>query len=201
MARAKNPAQIRNREKKRDVTIAKVRRALDTSQMDGCRQVSPDKPLTDKQKAFVKFVAMGESGVNAIIKAGMSSSNPQYSSRLLAMPNIQRALAIEREAYAKASELTKRDVMMMLKDAYDMAKLMAEPASMVSAAREIGKMSGYYEPKKVEVSLTNGTKQKVEQLSNEQLYKMIEEATAEVALIEAHRGDEEDDGDEGQAQG
>lgn len=200
MARAKNPAQIRNREKKRGATIAKVRAALDTSQMDGCRQVSPDKPLTDKQKAFVKFVAMGESGVNAIIKAGMSSSNPQYSSRLLAMPNIQRALAVEREAYAKASELTKRDVMMMLKDAYDMAKLMAEPASMVSAAREIGKMSGYYEPKKVEVSLTSGTRQKVEQLSNEQLYKMIEEATAEVALIEAHRGDEEDD-DEGQAQG
>ena len=42
--------------------------------------------------------------------------------------------------------MTRKKVMDMLLESYDMAKLMAEPASMVSAAREIEKMCGYYAP-------------------------------------------------------
>lgn len=174
-------AKLRERTKMQRIT-QQARKGKDTSQMAGCRAVSPDKPLTDKQKAFVKALALGESTPNAMKRAGLSLSNPQYSSRLLAMPNIQRALAKERELTAKASELTRRDVIEMHKEAYDMAKLMSEPSSMVAAAREIGKMCGFYEPRKVEVTLHNG-KQKVEQLSDEELFKLIEEASDEVEAL------------------
>jgi uncharacterized protein YunC (DUF1805 family) len=57
-----------------------------------------------------------------------------------------------------------------------MAKLMAEPATMVSAAREIGKMCGYYEPTKVDVALNVTGALKLEQMSDADLYKMIETA-------------------------
>lgn len=184
MARPRGPGAHKHHERNKLVRVTtQARKGKDTSQMDGCRAVSPDKPLTDKQKAFVKALASGESVPNAQQRAGMSLNNPAYGYRLMAMPNIQRALAVEREAYARAAELTKRDVMEMLKESYDMAKLMSEPSSMVSAAREIGKMCGFYEPKKVDITFSAAGRAKVEQLSDEELFRLIEDASAEVALL------------------
>lgn len=184
MAIVRGPGARKAHERNKLVRVtAQARKGKDTSQMDGCRAVSPDKPLTDKQKAFVKAIASGESVPNAQQRAGMSLSNPAYGYRLMAMPNIQRALAVEREAYARAAELTKRDVMEMLKESYDMAKLMSEPSSMVSAAREIGKMCGFYEPKKVDITFSAAGRAKVEQLTDEELFRLIEDASAEVALL------------------
>lgn len=183
MARARTGGEAKKRERTKVQRITQqARKGKDTSQMDGCRAVSPDKPLTDKQKAFVKALAMGESRPNAMRQAGMSLNNPAYAARLVAMPNIQRALAIEREANAKASELTRRDVIEMHKEAYDMAKLMSEPSSMVAAAREIGKMCGFYEPQKINITHSVG-KQKVEQLTDDELFRLIEEATGEVESL------------------
>jgi len=175
-------AKARERTKVQRIT-QQARKGKDTSQMDGCRAVSPDKPLTDKQKAFVKALAMGESRPNAMKRAGMSLNNPAYAARLVAMPNIQRALAIEREANARATELTRRDVINMHKEAYDMAKLMSEPSSMVAAAREIGKMCGFYEPQKIDITHSLAGKQKVEQLSDDELFRLIEEASGEVQAL------------------
>ena len=80
----------------------------------------------------------------------------------------------------------------MLIEAYDTAKLLSEPASMVSAAREIGKMCGMYnEVKKVEVSVTGDIMlYKMNQLSDEDLVRLISEgvqqaAAEDVLLIES----------------
>ena len=74
--------------------------------------------------------------------------------------------------------MTRKKVMDMHLEAFDMAKMMAEPASMVSAAREIGRMCGYYEPvkQKIEVSV-NGqiAVKRLESMSDEDLLKLVTE--------------------------
>ena len=94
------------------------------------------------------------------------------------MPNILALYNEEKRLYEEASQMTRKRVMDMLVDAYDMAKLMSEPASMVSAAREVGKMCGYYEPAKTQVNVTvNGqvSIDRMSRLSDDELLKIIEQ--------------------------
>ena len=177
MPRAATPAGAKSHRAKAPArTIALRSTALDTSNMDGCREVDPHKPLTDKQKEFVRHMAAGESPPNALVCAGMSNSNPAYAYRLLAMPNIQLALAQEREALRAHTLMTREKVVEMHMEAFEMAKLMAEPASMVAAAREIGKMHGFYEPKKVELTINGQTSKRFDQMSTSELEEMIKNA-------------------------
>lgn len=148
--------------------------------------VDPWKPLTEQQRLFVKAFSSGENMTNSLKAGGFSAASLAYGYRLLAMPNIAKALKESQAAYAMAAELSKKDVMDMLKEAYDMAKLMSEPASMVAAAREIGKMCGYYEPKKVDLTISTAGRQKIEMLSDEDLFKLMEEASTEVLALEDH---------------
>ena len=148
--------------------------------------VDPWKPLTEQQRLFVKAFSSGENMTNSLKAGGFSAASLAYGYRLLAMPNIAKALKESQAAYAMAAELSKKDVMDMLKEAYDMAKLMSEPASMVAAAREIGKMCGYYEPKKVDLTISTTGRQKIEMLSDEDLFKLMEEASTEVLALEDH---------------
>lgn len=65
----------------------------------------------------------------------------------------------------------------MLKEAYDMARTAAEPASMVSAAKEIGKMLGFYEPETIRVQLTanqSSLQAKFMVMSDEELLEMAQ---------------------------
>lgn len=152
--------------------------------------VDPWKPLTEQQRLFVKAFSSGENMTNSLKAGGFSAASLAYGYRLLAMPNIAKALKESQAAYAMAAELSKKDVMDMLKEAYDMAKLMSEPASMVAAAREIGKMCGYYEPKKVDLTISTAGRQKIEMLSDEDLFKLMEEASTEVLALENHGQDD-----------
>ena len=152
--------------------------------------VDPWKPLTEQQRLFVKAFSSGENMTNSLKTGGFSAASLAYGYRLLAMPNVAKALKESQAAYAMAAELSKKDVMDMLKEAYDMAKLMSEPTSMVAAAREIGKMCGYYEPKKVDLTISTAGRQKIEMLSDEDLFKLMEEASTEVLALEDHGQDD-----------
>ena len=171
--------------------------ARDTTTMAAAASVSPDKPLTDMQKLFAKFYAEGNPVPNAMHLAGYNEQ-PSYGYRLIKMPNVKRAIAQYQEEFRKAAELSKKDVMDMLKESYEMAKLMSEPATMVSAAREIGKMCGYYEPKKVQVDINMTGSVKFEQLSDQELFAMIEKAAreAEEAEMQLLEGPESAAGDD-----
>lgn len=81
--------------------------------------------------------------------------------------------------------MTRQRVMDGLLEAVEMAKLMAEPATMVSGWREIGKMCGYFEPKKVDINVNvagNVIHQRLNQLSDAELLKIIQEQGAEPLL-------------------
>ena len=156
---------------------AAVRTAVNTSTMAAAAMVPVDKPLTTQQRAFVKFWAEGDSIPNAMHRAGYNDQ-PSYGYRMAKMPNILALYHEEKRLYEEAAQMTRKKVMDMFIEAYDMAKLMSEPATMVSAAREVGKMCGYYEPTKTQVNVTLNGQVNVAQLgrlSDEELLKIIEQ--------------------------
>lgn len=175
-----------------------ARKAPNTSSMAAAAAVDPNKPLTEKQKLFAKNVAAGDSIPNAMARAGYSLSDYSLGYRMQVMPNIKAAIDAERKAFEEANQMTRKKVMEMLQESYDMAKLAAEPATMVSAAREIGKMCGYYEPRKVQVdvnlqgSIAMG---RMNALSDADLLKIIESGGA-TTLLEGPEMAPGDDSDE-----
>jgi hypothetical protein len=73
--------------------------------------------------------------------------------------------------------MTRKQVMDGFKEAIDMAKVQAEPATMVSGWREIARMCGYYAPEKREINVNITAKRAVDQLetlSDDELLEIIE---------------------------
>jgi len=176
-----------------------VRSANNTSTMAAAALVSADKPLTEMQKLFVKFWAEGDSIPNAMQRAGYNEQ-PSYGYRMAKMPNILAEYDRIKAKWEEAAQMTRKKVMDMHMEAFEMAKMMAEPATMVSAAREIGRMCGYYEPVKQKVELTvNGqvAVKRMEAMSDEDLLKLVMEGVRQAqnpdAPVLEHDVDSEDE--------
>lgn len=164
---------------------AAVRVHTNTSTMAAAASVDPDKPLTNQQRLFAQYWAEGDSVLNAMARAGYSSTQHSYGYRMQKMPNIRAVYLAEKARYEEASQMSRKKVMDMLMEAYDAAKMTSEPASMVSAAREIGRMCGYYEPIKTTLEISvNGSisVDRLNRLSDEELLKIIEQGTPDVPL-------------------
>lgn len=156
---------------------AAVRKSQNTGTMAAAASVSPDKPLTTQQKAFVKAWAEGDSIPNALARAGYSIKDHSLGYRMAKMPNILALYEQEKRLYEEASQMTRKRVMDGLLDAVDMARLMSEPATMVSGWREIGRMCGYFEPKKVQIDVNvSGSiiHERINSLSDAELLKIIQ---------------------------
>ena len=150
-----------------------------TTNMAGARATSPNKPLTDAQKEFVRLRASGENLKNSMINAGFAYSH-SYGCRMSKMPAIANAIEKEKALFEEQNKMTRQRVMEGLLESIDMAKLMSEPSSMIAGWREIAKMCGYYEPKKVTLDINvqgNVTMQQMTKLSDAELLKLIEEGT------------------------
>jgi hypothetical protein len=112
-------------------------------------------------------------------------------------PLVKRAILRSYNRVEGRALMTRFKVMEGLQRAAEMAETMSDPAGMVSAWREIGKMCGYYavETKKVEVSI-NGEVQvrKLAALSDEDLLKLATGQTLEgefAQVLEATLPEEE----------
>lgn len=153
-----------------------------------------DKPLTEKAKLFVRYWAQGESITSASARAGYGDG-ASYAYKLVHLPKVKALYDAEKKAYEEAGQMSRKKVMDMLIEAYDMAKLMAEPASMVSAAREVGKMCGYYEPvkKTLEINVNGATlAKKMDQMSDAELQAMIVEGMTAIAALEQAEAEEDE---------
>ena len=193
-ARSKDPAAMARSAKRADTTPKKKRvvrgtnsgrgvsearsRGTNTSNLSAAEMaevISPDKPLTDKQKLFVKFWAEGESITTASVRAGYNDG-ASIAYRMVKMPNVLALKAQYEAKYEEAAQMTRQKVMDMMIESYDMAKLMSEPSSMVAAAREIGKICGYYAPveHKMKVDVTgNIVVDRLNGMSDAELLKLI----------------------------
>lgn len=91
----------------------------------------------------------GKSKREAALSAGYASP-----ANIEASDDVRTALTHARAELSDATQIKRADVVEMLQEAYHLARSAAEPASMVSAAREIGKMLGFYEPETIKVNLS-----------------------------------------------
>lgn len=165
-------------------------RGINTSSKAGAALVSVDKPLTEMQKRFVKIWATGETILSASYRAGYADGGT-FAYRMVRQPNILALYQEEKRLYEEAAQMSRKKVMDMLLEAYEHAKLAGEPASMVSAAREVGKMCGYYEPVRHVVDVNvQGTVMldRLNRLSDAELLKAITEGEG-LALIEGEPAD------------
>jgi hypothetical protein len=81
-----------------------------------------------------------------------------------------------------SSGVTKEDIVQMLQDAALLAKVRGESMGLVAAARELGKMLGFYAPevKKVMHGMDKTQiKEALSQMSDEELYKLAHARTLE----------------------
>ena len=132
--------------------------------------------LTDKQKMFVDGLLRGQTQTIAARSAGYSDPSIA-ANRLLKMSKIHEGLAYLQRKYEKSSQMTRKKVMDGLLEAIDMAKLQAEPATMVNGWREIGRMCGYYAAEKRVIDINITARRAVDQLetlSDAELLEMID---------------------------
>lgn len=131
--------------------------------------------LTEQQKLFVKYWAEGDSVDKAAKRAGYDGGG--YGYQLKTRPNILAMYHELKEQYQKAAQVTREDVMNGFKDAIEMARLMSEPATMIVGWREIAKLCGFYEPKKLDLNITvNGsvTLERMSKMSDRELLDIIQ---------------------------
>lgn len=192
--RSTNPASVQRTAQREDTTpkakrtvrgtntgrgISAARsRGIDTSNLSAAELaevISPDKPLTDKQKLFVKYWAEGESITSASVRAGYNDG-AGIAYRMVKYPNVLQLYHEIKAKYEEASQMTRTKVMDGLLEAAEMAKLMAEPSTMVQAWKTIGQMCGYFAPveHRMKVDVTgNIVVDRLNSLSDAELLKVI----------------------------
>ena len=127
--------------------------------------------MTPKQKAFAEAKLDGASNHAANKIAGYASTNPPKSKE------VAEYVAQARQELQSTTQIKRAEVLEMLVRSYELAELAGEPATMVSAAREIGKMLGYYEPETIKLELTNDQarlKSKFTSMSEAELLEIAE---------------------------
>lgn len=125
------------------------------------------------QKKYVEARAKGLEKVQSALIAGYApcAEGVKVENSL----TVQEQLAKIRAETAANSGITKEDVVQMLIAAADMAKVMADPQGLVAAARELGKMLGFYAPevKKVTHGLDkNSLRAVLDEMTDEDLIRL-----------------------------
>jgi len=142
--------------------------------------------LTGKQEKFIDSIMSGFTPEQAAKRAGYAFARTQVHS-LLNTPSIAAELNYRRAMLARETEVTKEDVVTMFQEAYELAKTLEEPATMVRAAGELGRMLGFYEAQKLDVGIDirQATVMKdLNQLSDDQLLQLANGAIEDAEFEE-----------------
>lgn len=119
--------------------------------------------LTEKQTTYVETVLSGEPASHMRTQAKSET--------------VKAALKAAREEIEEISTIKRIDVLHGIMEAIDLARLAAEPASMISGWKEIAKIMGYYAPETKRIELTSDQEalsKKIEQLSDHELIEMLQ---------------------------
>lgn len=140
-----------------------------------------------KQQAI--YVAARERGGNreqSAIMAGYAAGQ-DAGKQVERSELVQVELAKARTEMADAAGITRQEVLDGMKEAADMARVMADPQAMVRAWSEIGKLLGFYAPevKKHLHGLDSESRDAIRKLDDAQLHKLakgrvIDNGTQEV---------------------
>lgn len=140
--------------------------------------------VTKKQAAYAEQRARGLTRDQSALMAGYS--NTEHGTEIEKSDGVKQELARIRAETAANCGITKEDVVKMLVDAAAAARLMSDPSGLVAAARELGKMLGFYAPEKPQKSSINKDelKKALEEMGDEELLRI---ANARVIDGEARR--------------
>lgn len=135
--------------------------------------------LTERQEAFVESVLDGKLPAHAAVDAGYSS--PTSGSQVIQAPDVRAAIAEARSELSSAAQIKRADMVGVLVEAIDMARMMSDPMGMIAGAREVGKMLGLYAPeeKKIDLSVNQARlRTQFEGMSDQELLDVIEGTAA-----------------------
>ncbi|NQW80042.1 MAG: terminase small subunit [Polaromonas sp.] len=179
MATTKKISHLKPHGGERGVNVVRARGKSTTSAANAA-EIDVDKPLTEQQRLFVEHWAKGDSITSAMLRAGYSEKGTGLGYRLVRQPNILALKAQYEAKYEASAEMSREKVMAGLMEAVEMAKLMSEPATMVSGWKTVGQMCGYFAPveHRMKVDITgNIVIDKLNSMSDAELLKLITSGT------------------------
>ncbi len=166
--------------------MANIKPRSRLSRVDHSKPPSENAKLTQMQRVFVEGVAAGMTDRAAARAAGFANPDVQAVD-LKRKPKIQKALAEAKAAYAIASGMTKKKVIDGFLEAIDIARVKADPLTMVAGWREVGKMCGFYEPTKTKLEISVKGQvllEKMSAMSDEELLQLTHEHEGEFEVID-----------------
>jgi hypothetical protein len=135
--------------------------------------------LTAKQLRWIDEYLIDFNGAAAAVRAGYSEKSARSIAHENATkPDIQKVLQQRQAMLAQELQITQKSVVAGLMEAVQMSRELRNPAAMVAALREIGKMLGYYQPevRRVEITAAQGLVQAdFVAMSDAQLLALIEQ--------------------------
>lgn len=136
--------------------------------------------ISAKRLRFAEEYVLDGNATAAAIRAGYSARSAHVTAcRILKDSRVQAALAERQARVAEELEITRHEVMKGLLEAVDIARVQADPAALVKAWSEIGRLCGYYAPERKQVEVSVSAKRLVDQLevlSDVELLRLAEQA-------------------------
>lgn len=131
--------------------------------------------LTEKQAIFVEEVLSGVNADTAAERAGYKGRD--MGSSVEKTVAVQKALRSARDELSSAAQISRADVIDGIMEAINLARLGADPGTMVKGWTEIGKMLGHYAPEVKRVEITDNQKRlqsKFTSMTDAELLQVIE---------------------------
>lgn len=139
--------------------------------------------LNRKQSDFLDiFSSNPHLGIREICNQ-IGIRRPTYDKWMAESEDFRKALNIHYNRMLATTKMSRKRVMQGLLESIDMAKDMRQPNSMITGWKEIGRMCGFYEPERREITLSVNSKEILEEITTLSRDKLLEMA-ADQDIIE-----------------
>lgn len=139
--------------------------------------------LSEQQLTYVKERSRGLTAATAARRAGYKHP-AQAAWNVESNPRVQEALREELDHYRQAAQVEREEVIAGIKDAINMAKLVADPNAMIKGWTELAKMLGYYAPEVKRVELSVPAERQRHQLETMSDNDLLEIASGRKRVVE-----------------
>lgn len=134
--------------------------------------------LTVRQGKFVEHYALCGNAAEAARLAGYSARSARVTGpETLSNPAVKQALAARQRVFQTELEVTKEGVISGLLGAIQMGREQQNPAAIIAGLVQIAKLCGFYEPEKVNLTLSADGERlsaKFAAMSDDELLAIIE---------------------------
>ena len=94
----------------------------------------------------------------------------------LKSPGFRRQLDIEHNRAQRAAGMDRKQVLQGILEAIEIAKDMRQPSAMITGWKEVGRMCGFYEPERREITLSVDKREVLRELQSMPMHELLEYA-------------------------